>query len=258
MRFQITVDLSYTTTAPCALLLQVEAMRKGGQTVLADRLDIAGNPALNRIAGENGIGTRVWLQSETVFDCKYEATVDVTRAAADLSSLHRDPLINMPSDATPFLMGSRYCHPEHFFDFTGGALGELQGGAFVAAASDWIRTNFTYDITASHAGTTAGDTFNARKGVCRDYAHVLIAMCRARAIPARFVSCYGPDVAPQDFHAIAEVYLDGAWHLVDPTGMTTPDRIIRIGVGRDAADVSFMTSFGWMELKNQAVKVETR
>lgn len=258
MRFEITVDLSYTTTAPCALLLQIEAMQGDGQTVLTERLDIAGNPTLSRIAGENGIGTRIWLQSGTLFDCQYEATVDVTRDIVDLASLPRDPLIDMPANATPFLMGSRYCHPEQFFDFTGGPLGDLQGGAFVVAAADWIKNNITYDITASHAGTTANDTFTTRKGVCRDYAHVLIAMCRARAIPARFVSCYGPDVHPQDFHAIAEVYLDGAWHLVDPTGMTTADRIIRIGVGRDASDVSFMTSYGWMELKNQSVKVEPR
>lgn len=256
MAFKITAELSYTTTAPCALLLQVMAMQGDGQSVTAETLAIAGDPALQRIKGEHGLGERIWLQTDTTFDCRYEATVEVTRPNADLTTLQRDPLIDLPAEATPFLMGSRYCHPEAFFDFTGGALGELHGGAFVVAAADWIRTSFTYDPFASHAGTTAHDSFAARKGVCRDYAHVLIAMCRARAIPARFVSCYGPDVTPQDFHAVAEVYLEGAWHLVDPTGMATPDCITRIGVGRDAADVSFMTSYGGMELKKQAVSVE--
>lgn len=257
MTFRIAVELSYTTAAPCALLLQIEAMRDHGQSVVSSSLDIVGDPPLNRIAGENGVGERIWLQSGMTFDCLYQADVDVTRGTPDLTHLQRDALINLPADATPFLMGSRYCHPERFFDFTGNELGALNGGAFVQAASDWIERTFTYDIFASHAGTTAAETFDARKGVCRDYAHVLIAMCRARAIPARFVSCYGPQVNPQDFHAVAEVYLDGAWHLVDPTGMAAPDTIIRIGVGRDAADVSFMTSYGWMELKKQSVSVNS-
>lgn len=257
MTYRITVDLSYTTTAPCALLLQIEAIRETTQRVQSEVLEIAGHPQLHRIAGEHGAGTRIWLQSKTTFDCAYVAEVEVSRLAVDLNTLNRDPLIKLPSEATPFLMGSRYCHPEHFFDFTGTTLGALSGGAFVAAARDWIKDSFTYDIFASHAGTTATESFDARKGVCRDYAHVLIAMCRARAIPARFVSCYGPNVSPQDFHAVAEVYLNDAWHLVDATGMTSPDTVIRIGVGRDAADVSFMTSYGWMELKKQAVHVET-
>jgi transglutaminase-like putative cysteine protease len=91
--------------------------------------------------------------------------------------------------------------------------------------------------------------------VCRDYAHVLISLARAAAIPARFVSAYAPNVKPQDFHAVAEVYLDGAWHLVDPTGMARADEIVRIGVGLDAAEVSFLSSFGPMTLFSQTVGV---
>jgi transglutaminase-like putative cysteine protease len=89
----------------------------------------------------------------------------------------------------------------------------------------------------------------------RDFAHVLITMARASTIPARFVSVYAPDVDPPDFHAVAEVYLDEAWHLVDPTGMAGPDTIARIGVGADAADVAFMSSFGMMTLREQTVSV---
>lgn len=256
MSFEITVALSYTTTAPCALLLQLEAAQEPGQQILSKQLEITGNPTLNRIVGEYGLSQRIWLQSGTVFACQYHALVDVTRTARDISGMNRDPLITLPAEATPFLMGSRYCHPEDFFDFTSTTFGNLHGGAFVAAARDWIEAHFTYDIFASHGGTSASETFAARKGVCRDYTHVLIAMCRARAIPARFVSCYGLNVTPQDFHAVAEVYLEGAWHLVDATGMSSADTLVRIGVGRDAADVSFMTSYGWMELKNQSVAVK--
>jgi len=80
-------------------------------------------------------------------------------------------------------------------------------------------------------------------------------MARASTIPARFVSVYAPGVNPPDFHAVAEVYLDDAWHLVDPTGMADPASIARIGVGADAADVAFMSSFGTMMLRQQSVSV---
>ena len=80
-------------------------------------------------------------------------------------------------------------------------------------------------------------------------------MARSVGIPARIVSAYAPEVTPQDFHALTEVFLDGAWHMVDPTGMAQVPEVVRIGVGRDAADISFMTSYGFMELKNQSVLV---
>jgi len=152
-------------------------------------------------------------------------------------------------------MPSRYCHPEVFLDFVATQFGDLTGGALVDAMQDWISRHFTYDNGISHAGTTATDSFNSLSGVCRDYAHMMITLARAAGIPARFVSAYGPDVTPQDFHAVAEVYLDGAWHLVDATGMAKPCDIIRIGVGRDAADASFMTSYGRMDLVEQSVTV---
>src|SRR5690606_20831739 len=101
-----------------------------------------------------------------------------------------------------------------------------------------------------------------RRGICRDYAHVLIALARASAIPARYVGAYAPGVDPPDFHALAEVFLadptiegGGAWYLVDPTGMADPAHTVKIGVGRDAADVSFMTVFGEAEFGDKAVSV---
>ena len=80
-------------------------------------------------------------------------------------------------------------------------------------------------------------------------------MARAVGIPARYASVYAPNVTPQDFHAVAQVYLDGAWHFVDPTGMAHASDTLLIGVGRDAADVSFLTSFGAIELVKQAIEV---
>ena len=152
-------------------------------------------------------------------------------------------------------MPSRYCPSDQFQAYVAAEFGGTSGGERVMAIRDWIERKFAYVPGVSDASTTALGTFVQRRGVCRDFAHVMVAMARASTIPARFASVYAPDVKPQDFHAVAEVYLEDGWHLVDPTGMAGIDTIARVGVGADAADVAFMTSFGWMNLRSQSVRV---
>ncbi len=120
---------------------------------------------------------------------------------------------------------------------------------------DWIEASFDYVRGSSDERTTAMDTFVQRQGICRDYAHVMVSLARAAGMPARMVSVYAPDVAPPDFHAVAEVYVGGEWRLIDATGMAQPDTMVRIGVGRDAADIAFLIFYGESELKKQSVMV---
>lgn len=255
MLISIQAHLAYSAATPCDLLLQIEAAQGEDQDCFDTELLLKPQVDSHIVHGEDQIGQRRWIHVEKEFDCSYRTKVRVSRPLLDISQYQATPLTALPSDVTRFLMPSRYCHPEAFVDFMPQQFGTVFGGALIGAASEWIRHNFTYDNGASHASTTATESFAARAGVCRDYAHVLIAMARAVGIPARFVSAYAPDVAPQDFHAVVEVFLAGRWHLVDPTGMAQVQEIVRIGVGRDAADVSFMTSYGLMTLINQSVHV---
>lgn len=255
MLISIRTHLVYTAENPCDVLLQIEAAREPVQSCHASTLTLNADGESRVIGDDEDIGTRRWLRAPKRFECEYTAQIEVTRTAHDLVALQASPLIETPGDVTKYLMPSRYCHPEAFFEFVPQTFGDLTGGALVSALNDWINANLTYDNGISDAATTATDSFNNRAGVCRDYAHVLIGMARAAGLPARFVSGYGPEVTPQDFHAVAEVYLEGAWHLVDSTGMSQPSDFVRVAVGRDAADVSFMTSYGVMELKKQTVEV---
>ncbi|MGB3246327.1 MAG: transglutaminase family protein [Sulfitobacter sp.] len=245
----------YSTSQPCDLLLQIEALSDASQFCRESQLTFDSNSVDQEITGEEGIGTRRWIKAGQQFECRYEAMVEVTRAAVDMRNLAQTPWMQIPSETVKYLMPSRYCHSELFLDFVSSQFGHLTGGAMIAAMSDWINTNFTYDNSASYAGTSASDSFSSQSGVCRDYAHVLISFARAAGIPARFVSAYAPDVSPQDFHAVVEVYLDGDWHLIDPTGMAQDTEIARICLGRDAADASFITSYGRIELIEQTVEV---
>ena len=113
------------------------------------------------------------------------------------------------------------------------------------AVSDWIHEHIEYRTGSTDSTTTACEVFLQRAGVCRDFAHLGVAFCRALNIPARLAVGYARfDIPPPDFHALFEAFLGGRWELFDATGMTDPNDLVRIAVGRDAGDVAFATLFG--------------
>ena len=110
------------------------------------------------------------------------------------------------------------------------------------AVLDWVHSQIVYLPGSSAHTDGARDTFLHRRGVCRDFAHLVIAILRAHDQPARFVAVYAPQLRPMDFHAVVEVLVDGAWWLVDATRLAPRERMVRIATGRDAADVAFMSN----------------
>ena len=120
------------------------------------------------------------------------------------------------------------------------------------AICNWIHDHLTYQPGSSDEQTTADESLLRRAGVCRDFAHLGTAFCRALGIPARFVSCYAHGLVPCDFHAVFEAYLDGRWWLFDATRQANLDGLVRIGVGRDAAEIAFSTPYGNMQPINHA------
>ncbi len=255
MQLSIVTTLDYAVQGPVDVLLQIEAAMIPEQNVLHAHIDLPPLDHFARVSAQADIGERIWMRTAAPIQVRYEATVSVERMLADVATLPAMPTYLLPGETVDYLMPSRYCTSDTFHQFVESEFGHLQGGARVAAIRDRIAETLTYEPGSSDAFTTAADTFKSCKGVCRDYAHLMIALVRASAIPARFASVYGLGVEPQDFHAVAEVFLDGAWHLVDATGMSSPDRIAKIGVGRDAADVSFLSSFGDVEMLSQTVNV---
>lgn len=255
MKLSITADLDYTLGAPTDMLLQLEAAALPEQHVQSARLDLPATDHIARIAGHDAIGERIWLRTTGQFQVHYEAVVAVERLTTDIAELAAVPPHLLPSETVDYMMPSRYCPSDEFGALVADEFGQLDGGERVAAIRDWIAGHLSYVPGSSTALTGALETYVERKGVCRDFAHLMIAMVRACAIPARFASVYGLGVEPQDFHAVAEVYLGNAWHLVDPTGMSVGSQMAKIGVGRDAADVSFLTSYGNAMLNRQEITV---
>lgn len=255
MRLEIESRLLYRLHAPADLLFAVEVAASSDQRLVEDRLVVRGTGPLTPVAGEEAVGRRTWARGEGLVEAIYQATVDVDRAPPPLASLAADPLPGLPAAVTAHLWPSRYCDSDRFEPWVRRRFGALEGGVKVAAIADWVTATMAYVPGASTQRTTAGDSFVSREGVCRDYAHLLIAMVRAADIPARIVGAYGFGVHPPDFHAVAEVWLAGGWHLVDPTGLAPIAGIVRICVGRDATDIGFLTIFGTADLVDQHVSV---
>jgi transglutaminase-like putative cysteine protease len=256
MRLNIAVDLDYAIIGPAAdVLLQIEAAAMADQRIVSEALTIWSDNPIAAVRGEDGIGQRCWIRADNWLKAQYRATVDVTRPRVDLGTLPPTPVRALDGALVPYLLPSRYCQSDRLEGFVRREFGGLEGGALAVALCDWVAGALDYRANASSGETTAIDTFASRSGVCRDYAHLLVALARAGEIPARCVAAYAPGVDPPDFHAVAELWLDGAWRLVDATRMAPPESIARVCVGRDATDIAFMTVFGLAQFVNQKVTV---
>lgn len=251
----IEAELAYDFLERTDVLLQVEAAVIPEQIVETAHIDISPVEHFARVPGHDTIGDRIWLRLQGELRVRYTSTVAIHRLSGELHSLAVVPPHQLPGETVQYMLPSRYCPSDQFQNFVDAQFGGLTGGARVAAMCEWVQSHCAYQPGTSNSSTTALESFVMRQGVCRDFAHLLISLVRASAIPARFASVYALGVEPQDFHAVPEVFLGGAWYLVDPTGMAQAEEMAKIGVGRDAADVSFLTSYGSAEMTHQAVTV---
>ena len=263
MPIDIKTNFAFHLDQPTDLLLQFQAAAIPEQRLIENDTWLTKAQHIANVPAQDGIGERIWVRAEGGYQVDYTAKVEVNRMVSDIGKLSQLDPHELPGGTVEYVFDSRYCQADRMQTFVADEFGKYQGGEKIVAMRDWIFKNFTYEAGVSDATTTALDTFVARHGICRDFAHVMICFARASTIPARFVSCYAPGVEPQDFHAVAEVFLadesipgGGTWQIVDATGMADPAKTVKIGIGRDAADVSFLTSFGAarFDWKNVEVK----
>jgi transglutaminase-like putative cysteine protease len=161
------------------------------------------------------------------------------------------PVQRLPDDALLYLMGSRYCETDALSQAAWNMFGGLNPGwGRVQAICDFVNNHLTFDYASARSNRTAADAFNERRGVCRDFAHLSIALCRSMNIPARYCTGYLGDIGiplqpyPMDFSAWFEVFLSGKWHIFDARHNTPRIGRVLMARGRDAADVPLITSFG--------------
>jgi transglutaminase-like putative cysteine protease len=164
---------------------------------------------------------------------------------------------DIPADAMIYTLPSRYCQSDLLARMARGDFGRFPtGGERVHAIAEWVRHHVEYRYGTTDSLTSAFDTATERIGVCRDFAHLVIAFCRALDIPARYVSGYALGLEPPDFHGYAQAYIGGDWYNIDATFEGVRPALVPIAVGRDAADVPMLTFWGASQLVEQAVHVE--
>jgi transglutaminase-like putative cysteine protease len=260
MRFSLGCELRYAIKSPTTLILNVEAMHTGQQNVVSEAFTISPHvdPATHLARDSANLYRRLVLQPGD-YTIRYEGEVNVHPKVRDPGVIGEVPISELPLDVMSFLYPSRYCESDKLWRFAWREFGAIATGhEKVEAICNWIYDHVDYEAGSSNGMTSAHDTFTTRAGVCRDFAHLGISLCRALGIPARFVSAYGWQLFPQDFHAVFEAYLGDRWYLFDATRLCPLDGIVRIGIGRDAADTAFATFYGQIEDAPKSVWIERR
>lgn len=251
IRIELQVALRYEIDEHGAdFVFNVHAAHTDSQTVSAESLQL-GPPVEWRMHTEPTTGNRCLRlrAGPGELTLRYMATVDLLHHCSAPPDLAEVPVSRLPPEVLGYIYPSRYCQSDRLVKFAIREFGHLwQGCGRVLAIRDWVQQRVTFTSNTSNVNTSAVDTLIEQVGVCRDFAHLMIALCRALSIPARFATGtdYGADPAlgPPDFHAYVEVYLGDRWYIFDPSGTSIPMGFVRVGTGRDAADVAFATIFG--------------
>lgn len=232
MRRYVTARLTIDVTSPSELVMSIGvAARTGDMDETLDvRLD--GSPVVVRVIGD-AHGTRLHAISADVglLTIDYAAVVEG----------REPPAPSAARDLIRYLRPSRYCESDELAATASAEFSGLTGHSLLSGVSSWVGTRLEYVPGSSLPTDGAVRTLLSRRGVCRDYAHLCVALLRASGVPARLVSVYAPGLDPMDFHAVCEANVDGKWCVVDATALAPRTSLVRIATGRDAADTAFMT-----------------
>ena len=251
IRIELNIDLSYEVDQNGAdFIFNVQAARTPRQSVVTEAL-VLSQPQYQQLHTDPISGNRylrVHAEPGNLM-LSYSATVDLDHFFIAPNQVAEVPIRELPPEVLCYIYPSRYCQSDRLLKLATSEFGGMYPGyGRVLAIQDWVQRRVTFRSNSSNSNTSAVDTLIEQVGVCRDFAHLMIALCRAINIPARFATGtdYGADPAlgPPDFQAYVEVYLGHRWYIFDPSGTAIPMGFVRLGTGRDAADVAFATIFG--------------
>lgn len=219
------VDLIFQISAaqPAPVLREELTFTQGDRVYTPTEVVDQSGSRLHRVHGDAG-----------PLAVRYEAVIDGQVAQRSTSDL----------EAITYLRPSRYCQSDEVFSQARRQFRGLQGVDLITAVSEFVASSTTYTPGLSQGTDSAVTTLMTGQGVCRDYAHVVIALLRAMDMPARYAACFAPGLRPMDFHAVAEAYLDGSWYVIDATRLSNRRSLVRIATGRDAADCAFLSYHG--------------
>ncbi|MCE9608565.1 MAG: transglutaminase family protein [Planctomycetia bacterium] len=259
LRFHVSCRIDYDVAFPSTLIFNIHPQRNSAQTIIEEKLTIEPRVKAEEISidgGENRF-LRLRTGNKKKISLTYEGTVDCNYRFHDAEEIDTTSVAEMDQSAITFLFPSRYCQSDRLSRLAWDLFGKITNPYDqVVAIADWIHANVEYVRGSTNSETSAYDTVTQRTGVCRDFAHLGIAFCRALTIPARYFSGYAYQLQPPDFHACFEAYIGGRWLIFDATRLAHVNGLVRIGTARDAADAAVVSIFGRVSSTN--IQVDCR
>ncbi|HZN80095.1 MAG TPA: transglutaminase family protein [Mycobacterium sp.] len=233
MRREVGAELEVEITAPTTLEFQI-AVAPHPNTSVSEALSfVLDGVSVEPLEISGTHGNRIHKLDVPVGNLKVEYSAAIVGRTG--------PAPVTEYDLSMYLRPSRYAEADKFFGFAATEFGNyLDSTTLLAKVSSWVGTRLNYVPGSSDPIDGAVDTLLAGAGVCRDFAHLVVALLRAVNVPARVVSVYAPGLSPMDFHAVAEAFVDGQWRVVDGTLLAPRQTLVRIATGRDAADIAFL------------------
>lgn len=261
MKFKVFSELQYEVETPTTFIFNIQVARTPGQTIIEERLSTEPFLELEEFSSATGETRFVKLQvtNPISFEIAYQATVDLHYDIIDQQKLlNTVPVVKLDAETIPYLFPSRYCQSDKLQKLATKEFGQIENQyAKVAAINEWIYNNVEYLGGSTTSSTSAHDTLTERVGVCRDFAHLGITLCRALSIPARYFTGYAYNLNPPDFHACFEAFIGGEWIFFDPTKLVPANGLVKIANGRDAADAAVASIFGNARFLSMSVKCES-
>lgn len=252
MRFKIGCVLSYEVLASSTFIFNISANKNEYQNILEEELKVVPKLPIDEFSVNKNLKRSHMLFAEQGdLGITYKAVVEISNIIKNVEDATELHITKLPYSVIEYLHPSRYCESDKLKRITQKEFANFPSGySRVTAICNWIYENVEYLRGTTGSLTSAYDTVAERAGVCRDFAHLGIAFCRALGIPARFCSSYAYGLDPPDFHAYFEAYLGNCWYIFDPTRLAPQTSFIKIGTGYDAADVSFATIFGHAKMRS--------
>lgn len=247
MKFKVSARLGYQANSAGTIILNIHALRTSGQLISDEVFTITPDSSGEEliIPDTDNRFVRIDIPGPGDYQISYDAIAENAfevhhyKNYTDISISHLEPAVLM------YLNPSRYCQSDKLYRLAENEFGSLANNYNKAVAiTKWIHNHVEYLSGSTTSETSAYDTVAQQAGVCRDFAHLGIALCRALSIPARYFTGYSYMLIPQDFHACFEAYIGGRWLLFDATRLSPLNGFVKIATGRDAADTSIASMFG--------------
>ncbi len=238
MQRSVAARLAFKTVADTKVALAIAVARNAGYESLEESLTVmAGDEAvpLTELTDHHG-GRFHYMEFAEPVEVLVEYAATVTGVAAP-----EEPGL---MELIRYVRPSRYAESDRLLPTAYAEFGGLTGAGLLLAVRNWVSSELRYVSGSSRGTDGAVETLLHRRGVCRDFAHLAIALLRSKNIPARLAAVYAPGLSPMDFHAVAEAYVEGAWHVIDPTGLAPRSSMLRITAGRDSSDTAFLSTVG--------------